>query len=103
MSDKIYALRLFNMFLGEGMSSILFEKIRNKRGLAYDIHSNLKMYNDCGSLIIYCEVNPAKAEDTIEVIKEIIDELKEEGLTEEELQEIKKQYLGSLQMKFTAT
>ena len=99
MSEKIYAQRLFNMFLGEGMSSLLFEEIRNRRGLAYDIHSNVRLYHDSGALVIYAEVNPQQASYTIDVVREVIEKLKSDGLSETELEEVKQQYIGALQMK----
>jgi predicted Zn-dependent peptidase len=99
LSEKIYPLRLVNMFLGEGMSSLLFEEIRHRRGLAYDIHSALKLYSDCGSLLIYAEVHPDNARYAVELIQETIEQLKRSGLSETELEEVKRQYLGSLQLK----
>ena len=57
-----YALGLMNVILGEGMSSRLFLELREKQGLAYDVHSSLNLFRDCGSLVIYCGVEPQKSE-----------------------------------------
>lgn len=55
-----YALELLNIILGEGMSSRLFLEIREKHGLAYDVHSYTNEYADAGSLVIYAGVEPAR-------------------------------------------
>ena len=60
-----YALGLMNVILGEGMSSRLFLELREKQSLAYDVHSSLSLYRDCGSLIVYCGVEPRKSEQAI--------------------------------------
>ena len=60
-----YALGLLNVMLGEGMSSRLFLELREKQSLAYDVHSSLSLYRDCGSLIVYCGVEPRKSEQAI--------------------------------------
>ena len=63
-----YALGLMNVMLGEGMSSRLFLELREKQGLAYDVHSSLNLFRDCGSLVIYCGVEPQKSEKALGAI-----------------------------------
>ena len=53
------------MMLGGGMSSRLFLEIRERQGLAYDVHSSLSQYRDSGSLVIYAGVDPKQADATI--------------------------------------
>ena len=65
-----YALALMNVMLGEGMSSRLFLELREKQSLAYDIHSSLNLFRDCGSLVVYCGVEPQKSERAIGAILE---------------------------------
>ena len=65
-----YALGLLNVMLGEGMSSRLFQEIREKQGLAYDVHSSVSMFQDCGALTVYCGVEPRKTEKAIGAILE---------------------------------
>ena len=65
-----YALGLMNVMLGEGMSSRLFLELREKQSLAYDVHSSINLYRDCGSLIVYCGVEPQKSERAITAILE---------------------------------
>ena len=68
-----YALTLMNVILGEGMSSRLFLELREKQSLAYDVHSSINLYRDCGSLSVYCGVEPKK---TRTAITAILDQLK---------------------------
>ena len=65
-----YALGLMNVMLGEGMSSRLFLELREKQSLAYDVHSSINLYRDCGSLIVYCGVEPQKSERAVTAILE---------------------------------
>lgn len=60
-----YSVSLINTIIGEGQASRLFTEIRERNGLAYDISSNTSFYQDCGSVIIYCGVNPSKAKDAL--------------------------------------
>ena len=68
-----YALGLLNVMLGEGMSSRLFLELREKQSLAYDVHSSLSLYRDCGSLIVYCGVEPRKSVTAISSVLEQLD------------------------------
>ena len=65
-----YSLGLLNVILGEGMSSRLFLELREKQSLAYDVHSSLNLFRDCGSLVVYCGVEPQKSERAIRGILE---------------------------------
>ncbi len=65
-----YALGLMNVILGEGMSSRLFLELRENQSLAYDVHSSINLFRDCGSLTVYCGVEPQKSERAITAILE---------------------------------
>lgn len=67
-----YRLDLLNTILGEGMSSRLFLEIRERRGLAYDVHSFTSKHRDAGSYAVYLGVDPGKAE---EAVKSVMGEL----------------------------
>ncbi len=79
-----FTLGLLNVILGEGMSSRLFVEVREKRGLAYDVHSSLNLFRDCGSFTVYCGVEPQK---TVSAIGAIIEQLGglRDGIPETEL------------------
>jgi predicted Zn-dependent peptidase len=72
-----YALDLLNVILGEGMSSRLFTEIRDKRGLAYSIHSYVDHFLDAGSVTIYAGVEPKNLRVAIEAILEQLSLLKQ--------------------------
>ena len=68
-----YPLSLLNVVLGDGMSSRLFLNLRERRGLAYEVHSSIDHFRDCGSLVVYCGVEPKK---TLEAVLSVVEELK---------------------------
>ena len=63
-----YAISLMNTMLGEGMSSRLFLEVRERLGLAYDVHSTLSQFRDCGSLIVYCGAKPSRSAQALDAI-----------------------------------
>ena len=65
-----YSLGLMNVMLGEGMSSRLFLDLRERQSLAYDVHSSINLFRDCGSLIVYCGVEPKKSDRAVRSILE---------------------------------
>jgi predicted Zn-dependent peptidase len=97
VDDDKYALRLMSTILGCGMSSRLFQEIRERRGLAYSVFSFVSNYRDTGTFGIYsaCEHNKAR-----EVLKIAKDEVLKIGndLSEEELQKAKTQMKASILM-----
>ena len=60
-SPDYYAMQVYSVILGGGMSSRLFQEVREKRGLAYTVYSNLSSYDDCGLLMLYAATSPDKA------------------------------------------
>ena len=71
-----YALDMLNVVFGEGMSSRLFLEIREKRGLAYDVHSYVSHFLDDGSLTVYAGVEPKSIDEATKAILGEIDRLK---------------------------
>ncbi|MCL5264233.1 MAG: insulinase family protein [Chloroflexi bacterium] len=97
-----YALDLLNVVLGEGMSSRLFLEIREKRGLAYDVHSYINHYRDAGSAVIYAGVDPKRVDKTIEAALSEIDKIKE-NLPEYEVAKAKEFWKGRLLLRLEDT
>lgn len=93
-----YALSLMNIILGEGMSSRLFLEIREKRGLAYDVHSSLNQFYDCGSLVVYCGSEPARSPDALEEIMKQLSILRE-GFTEQEVTKAREYSKGRIMLR----
>lgn len=97
-----YALDLMNGVLGDGMSSRLFVEVREKRGLAYEVHSSLTHFRDTGSIVIYCGVEPKKARETLETVLEEVERMKE-GVPAEELGKAKEYAKGRLLLRMEDT
>lgn len=89
LDKDYYTLYLLNTILGSGMSSPLFSEVREKRGLAYAVSSEISANKD-GYLMIYAGVNGDKMEEALKVILEIIKDI-EKYLTEENLLKAKEQ------------
>ncbi|MBB6118621.1 M16 family metallopeptidase [Nocardiopsis algeriensis] len=90
------ALRLLSAALGGGMSSRLFQEVREKRGLAYAVHAYHTGYADTGTFQVYAGCLPEKADEVVGVCREELDKVAREGITAEELQRAKGQIQGSL-------
>ena len=93
-----FTLDLMNVILGEGMSSRLFLEVRDKLGLAYNIHSYLDHFHDCGALTVYAGVHPKKLEISITAILEQLTLLKEK-VSAEELTKAKELSKGRLLLR----
>jgi len=91
-----YALNLLNAVLGDGMSSRLFQTIREEKGLAYAVDSSLTMLHDTGSLVIYAGVDPDRAVETVQTIQQELDRLCQEPISEAELRKTKEYVKGRL-------
>ncbi len=98
-----YALDLLNTVLGEGMSSRLFLNIRERLGLAYDVHSFTQKHRDTGHLGIYLGVDPKKAVEAIRAVLAEMEALCERDLAEEELQRAKEFTKGRLRLDLETT
>lgn len=97
-----FALDLLNIILGEGMSSRLFLEIREKQGLAYDIHSSISHFLDSGSVMIYSGLAPGRLDDAIKSILEQINRIKE-PITEQELNKAKEFAKGRMLLRMEDT
>ncbi len=95
-NDKKYPLGIMSVVLGGGMSSRLFSEVRDKRGLAYDIHAGGETYTDSGFFIVKAGVNNQKVKEALRVVMEELRKVKKEGITSQELQRAKDQIEGSM-------
>lgn len=94
--ENRYATLILNTVLGGGMSSRLFQTIREERGMAYSIYSDLSPYRDTGTLCVYAGTSTSKALDVVDLIMAELRALKQTPLTEEELKRAKDQLKGNL-------
>jgi predicted Zn-dependent peptidase len=79
------ALEVVNHVLGGGMSSRLFDEIRERRGLAYAVYSSVAAYTDAGSLIVYAATSASQARDVLGLIDHELELLATDGPTDDEL------------------
>ena len=94
--DNRYAALILNTVLGGGMSSRLFQTIREEQGLAYSIYSDLSPYRDTGTLCVYAGTSAAKALKTVDLVLAEFAKLKQVPLGEEELTRAKDQVKGNI-------
>ena len=103
LDDDRYAMDLINTVLGEGMSSRLFLEIRERRGLAYDVHSFTSKHQDGGYFAVYLGVDPGKAEEAVSAVVAELRRLAEEELPDAELTKVKEFTKGRLKLGLEST
>ena len=103
-SDERFAMSALGNMLGGGMSSRLFQEVREKRGLAYAVYSYHQGYSDTGAVKVYVGSTTGNVEEAARIIAEQLDRIRDETVTEEELQRTKEQLKSStiLAMESTA-
>lgn len=93
--DRRYVLAVANAVLGSGMSSRLFQEVREKRGLAYSVYSFAASYSDAGLVGLYAGCTPAKAGLVGELMLSEFRRLAEHGITADELDRVVGQLSGA--------
>lgn len=101
--ENRYASFLLNTLLGGGMSSRLFQNIREKQGLVYSIFSELNPYRDTGCLTVYAGTSRDSAAKVVRSIVAEFKQLKEFAVSDEELERGKAQLKGSLMLSLEST
>jgi len=94
--DSRYATSILNTVLGGGMSSRLFQNIREERGLAYSVYSDMSPYRDTGNFCVYAGTSAGKALEVVDLILAEFKNLKETPISEEELTRAKDQLRGNI-------
>ena len=93
-----YALALVDIVLGGGMSSRLFQEVREERGLAYSVYSFRAAFADSGMLGVYAGTAPDRAGEVHRIIEDILDRMAADGPTPRELEVAKGQLHGSMRL-----
>ena len=101
--EKRHAGYILNTLLGGGMSSRLFQNIRERQGLAYSIYSDLNPYRDTGCLAVYAGTSLASASKVVQSVVKEFRSLKAEPVPEEELKRSKAQLKGSLMLSLESS
>ncbi|MBT9138266.1 MAG: putative zinc protease [Syntrophomonadaceae bacterium] len=100
--DK-YAAMVLNTILGGNMSSRLFNEVREKRGLAYEIHSSISGFYDTGVLVISAGVDNRKVSEAVSIILKEMRRFKEETVSHEELERAKEFITGQIVLGLEST
>ncbi len=98
-----YAAYVMNTALGGGMSSRLFQEVREKRGRVYSIYSFLSAFLDCGYFAIYAGTSPEWVDEVIEVTLSEVAKLRSSGITPAELERAKSQLKGNMLLGMEST
>ncbi len=91
-----HALAVVDTILGGGMSSRLFQEVREKRGLAYSVYSYRSLFADAGTFGVYAGTTPQNAETVIDIVRGEIDSILNDGITPAELARAKGHVRGAL-------
>ncbi len=102
-SEDRYAMAALSNVLGGGMSSRLFQEVREKRGLAYAVYSHHQGYSDTGAMRVYVGSTTGSIEEAVRVISEQLQAIREERITTEELERTKQQLKSSTLLALEST
>jgi len=98
-----FPLYVLNTVLGGGMSSRLFQNIREKQGLAYAVYSELNLFSDTGCFTVYAGTAAETAKQVVNSVMQEFRQLKQELISEDELQRSKDHLKGSLMLSLEST
>lgn len=95
-APEMYTLHILNNLLGGGISSRLFQTIREEMGLAYSVYSYQANYSDAGLFGIYAGTRPENGPEVLRIVRATLDELRKTGISADELAKAKEQLKGNL-------
>jgi len=98
-----YALGLLHIILGANMSSRLFNEVREKKGLAYEIGTQVKYFQDTGAFIVHAGIDNRKVNDSIGLILKELRKTKDKLVSIDEFKRAKEFYLGQLALSLEET
>jgi len=102
-SEERYCAHLLSSILGGGMSSRLFQNIRERRGLVYSIYSMLNLYQDAGSLVVYAGAAHDKAGEVVDLVLKEFGSLREKLVSGQELKRAKEFIKGSVMLSLESS
>jgi predicted Zn-dependent peptidase len=102
-SEARYCAHLLCNILGGGMSSRLFQNIREKRGLVYSIYSMLNQYRDAGTLVVYAGTAPGTASEVVELTLKELGRLRNRPVSSRELVRAKENIKGSIMLSLESS
>jgi predicted Zn-dependent peptidase len=87
---------VLNAYLGGGMTSRLFQSVREKRGLVYNIQSTLNTHEDCGAILVYASTERGNVKEVVQIIVDELIRLKKKEVKKEFVEQFKKQIAGQI-------
>jgi len=102
-SEERYCLHLLSNILGGGVSSRLFQNIREKRGLVYSIYSMLNLYYDAGALVVYAGTAPGNASQVVDLTLKEFAKLRDQLVSSQELRRAKENIKGSVMLSLESS
>lgn len=100
---KRYPLFVLNALLGGTMSSRLFQRVREERGLAYSVYSAVNAFRDAGVLMVYAGTSPDKGDELLSVVRDELRDLRDKGPSQAEVEVAKEHLKGSLMLSLEST
>ena len=101
--DDRYAGALLDSALGGGMSSRLFQEVREKRGLAYAVYASSMPYSGAGQFVIYAGTRPSNIKEVLSIIKHEVGLMLDSALTQEELDRVREYIIGHIVLSSEST
>jgi predicted Zn-dependent peptidase len=98
-----YPLFVLNALLGGTMSSRLFQKVREERGLAYSVYSAVNAFSDAGVMMVYAGTSPEKGDELLAVVTDELRDLRDKGPSAREVEVAKEHLKGSLMLSLEST
>lgn len=96
--ERKYAATVFDAVMGRGMSSRLFQSVREKRGLSYDICSRMQLFSDAGMWTVTAGLDPSKREEMLATVDREIERICAKGVSAAELERTKEFLIGNFRM-----
>ena len=93
--ERFWALSVLDTAVGSGMSSRLFQEVREKHGLVYSVQSFRAIFTDTGAFGVYAGTRPEKAKQTVGVIRQVLADVADDGLGADEVEAAKSQLRGA--------
>jgi predicted Zn-dependent peptidase len=100
---EAWTLEVLNAILGDGMSSRLFQSVREEKGLAYDVSSYVVDYSDAGAFVVSAGVDPGRIGPAIAAILDELARVRDEVVPEDELARCKRYLAGRLELRMEET
>lgn len=101
--ERRYAMLILDSILGGSMSCRLFQEIRERRGLVYTVCTFQNSYRDCGLFGVYAGTSAEKLDEVLRLSREILEDVRQEGLRPEELERAREQLKGSITLAMEST